>query len=152
MYLHINSYVIYNNKQIRWSLQWRCKFNKARSTFILKIIKSIHQRCSIKKPRKTLFLRPVNFLKSYSNRTPFFRSSRPEVEVFEKFTGKHLCQCLFFAGCNFISKEALAQLLSCEFCKILRTTFLQNTASGCFWIMEVKIEYQLVFSIDIGAD
>ena len=38
-----------------------------------------------------------------------------------KFTGKHLCQSLFFnkvAGqaCNFIKKETLAQVFSCEFC------------------------------------
>ena len=42
---------------------------------------------------------------------------------FAKFTGKHLCQSLFFnkvAGlaCNFIKKEALAQVFSCEFCEI----------------------------------
>ena len=46
---------------------------------------------------------------------------------FAKFTGKYLCQSLFFnkvAGlgpeaCNFIKKETLTQVLSCEFCKIL---------------------------------
>ena len=41
---------------------------------------------------------------------------------FTKFTGKHLCQSLFFnkvAGeaCNFIKKETLAQVFSCEFCE-----------------------------------
>ena len=58
------------------------------------------------------------------------RSSRPEVlckkgvlRNFTKFTGKHLRQSLFFnkvAGqaCNFIKKETLAQVFSCEFCEI----------------------------------
>ena len=70
------------------------------------------------------------------------RSSRPEVFCkkgvlgnFAKFTGKHLCQSLFFnkvAGlrpatllkkklwhtCNFIKKDTLAQVFSCEFCEI----------------------------------
>ena len=32
-------------------------------------------------------------------------------------------------ACNFITKEILAKVFSCEFCKIL----LQNTSSGCFW-------------------
>ena len=47
---------------------------------------------------------------------------------FAKFTGKHLCQSLFFnkaAGgvCNFIKKEALAQEFSCEFCEISKNNF-----------------------------
>ena len=47
---------------------------------------------------------------------------------FTKFTGKHLCQSLFFnkvagAACNFIKKETLAQVFSCEFCQISRITF-----------------------------
>ena len=42
---------------------------------------------------------------------------------FTKFTGKHLCQSLLFykigglEACNFIKKETMAQVLSCEFCK-----------------------------------
>ena len=50
-----------------------------------------------------------------------WRSSRPEVfcekgllRKFAKFTGKHLCQSLFFnkvAGPNFIKKETLAQVV-----------------------------------------
>ena len=59
------------------------------------------------------------------------RSSCPEMfckkgvlRNFTKFTGKHLCQSFSFnkaAGpeaCNFIKKETLAQVLSCEFCEI----------------------------------
>ena len=56
------------------------------------------------------------------------RSSRPEefckkdvLRNFAKFTGKRLCQNLFFnklAAYNFIKKEALAQVFSCEFCEI----------------------------------
>ena len=47
---------------------------------------------------------------------------------FAKFTGKHLCQSLFFnqvAGgtCNLIKKETLAQVFSCEFCEIFKNTF-----------------------------
>ena len=42
-----------------------------------------------------------------------------------KFTGKHLCQSLFFnkvAG-NFLKNETLAQLFSCEFSKIFENIF-----------------------------
>ena len=47
---------------------------------------------------------------------------------FSKFTEKHLCQSLFFnkdagAADNFIKKETLAQVFSCEFCKIFKNTF-----------------------------
>ena len=60
---------------------------------------------------------------------------------FAKFTGKHLCQSLFFnkvAGlrpaillkkklCNFIKKETLTQLFSYEFCEICKTILLHRT-------------------------
>ena len=53
---------------------------------------------------------------------------------FTKFTGKHLRQSLLFnKGCNFIKKETLAQVFSCEFCEIskhtLFTEHLWTTAS-----------------------
>ena len=60
------------------------------------------------------------------------------LRTFAKFTRKHLCQCLFFnkvAGlaCNFIKKETLAQVFSCEFCEISKNIFstehLETTAS-----------------------
>ena len=38
-------------------------------------------------------------------------------------------------ACNFIEKETLAQVFSCEFCEISKNTFfLQNTSGGCFCI------------------
>ena len=50
---------------------------------------------------------------------------------FTKFLGKHLSQSLFFnkvAGLrpqayNFIKKESLPQVFSCEFCKISKNTY-----------------------------
>ena len=67
------------------------------------------------------------------------RSSRPEVfckrgvlRNFTKFTGKHLCQSLFFnkvAGLRpaTLLKKTLAQVFSCEYCEIYKNTFLQRT-------------------------
>ena len=63
------------------------------------------------------------------------RSSHSEVfckndvlRNFPKFIGKHLCQSLIFnkvadQACNFIKNETLAQVFSCEFCKISKSTF-----------------------------
>ena len=61
------------------------------------------------------------------------RSSRPEVlckkgvlRNFRKFTGKHQCQSVIFnkvAGHNFIKKETLALVFSCEFCEIFKNAF-----------------------------
>ena len=48
---------------------------------------------------------------------------------FAKFTGKQLCQSIFLnkvAGqkaCNFIEKETLAQVFSCEFTEVSKNTF-----------------------------
>ena len=71
-----------------------------------------------------------------------FRSSHQRWSIikgvlrnFAKFTGKHLCKSLFLLqpqACNFIKKETLAQVFSCEFCEISKNTFftehLQTTA------------------------
>ena len=45
---------------------------------------------------------------------------------FTKLTGKQLFQSLFFSvpeACNFIKKETLAEVFSCEFCEISKNTF-----------------------------
>ena len=60
---------------------------------------------------------------------------------FAKFAGKHLCQSLIFnkvvgvslffnflisfqpQACNFVKKETLAQVFSCEFCEICKNLF-----------------------------
>ena len=50
-----------------------------------------------------------------------------------KFTGKHLCQSLFFnkvAGmrpATLLKKETLAQVFSCEFCEISKNTLFYRT-------------------------
>ena len=50
-----------------------------------------------------------------------------------KFTGKHLCQSLFFnkvAGlrsATFVKKETLAQVFSCEFCESSKNIFSYRT-------------------------
>ena len=80
--------------------------------------------------------RPVHhYIPTIHNR----RSSCPEVffkkgvlRNFAKFTGEHLCQSLFFnkvagGACNFIKKETLAQVFSCEFCEISKNTFFHRT-------------------------
>ena len=49
---------------------------------------------------------------------------------------------MFLKPCNFIKKETLAQLLSCQYREIYKNTFLQNTYSGCFCnLIIVKIAY-----------
>ena len=67
----------------------------------LNIHRGRHYRCSIKK----------GVLRNFAN-----------------FTGKHLCKSLLFkklAGlaCHFIEKVTLAQVFSCEYCEICKSTF-----------------------------
>ena len=88
----------------------------------------------------------------------FPRSSRPEVfckkgvlRNFEKFTGKHLCQSLFFnkvAGLRlfFIKKETLAQVFSCEFLDISKNTFYCRTppmTASLFRLIYIRYKYLL---------
>ena len=63
------------------------------------------------------------------------RCSVGALRNFTKFTGKHLCQSLFFKACNFIKKETLTQVFSCEFWEISKNTFLHRTVTfgDCFW-------------------
>ena len=71
------------------------------------------------------------------------RSSRPELlckkgilKNFAKFIGKHLCQSHLFnkitglrslSLLNFIKKETLAQVFSCEFCEIFKNNNFYRT-------------------------
>ena len=74
------------------------------------------------------------------------RSSRPKVfckkgvlRNFLKFTGKHLCQNLFFNKVvililiNFIKNQTLAQVFSCEFCEISKNAFFYRTPPGDYF-------------------
>ena len=78
-----------------------------------------------------------------------FRSSCPEVfskkgvpKNYLKFTGKHLCQSLLCCrpqACNFIKKEILTQVFSCEFCEIFKNIFYRTPPAAASEI------YQIVF-------
>ena len=69
----------------------------------------------------------------------YCKSSRPDVfcekgvlRNYAKFTGKHVCQSLFFnkvagGACNFLKKETLTHVFSCEFCEISKNTFFYRT-------------------------
>ena len=72
----------------------------------------------------------------YSNTSYDFQKQPPEVfckkgvlKNFTKVTGKHLFQSLFFKSqaCNFIKKETLALVFSCEFCEISKNTYFYST-------------------------
>ena len=73
---------------------------------------------------------------------------------FTKFTGKHLCQSLFF---NKVASLRPAVLLKTRlwhrcfhvnFVKFQRTPSLQNISGGCFWIKIIWFRfYQLDLSI-----
>ena len=68
--------------------------------------RSSHQRCSIKKG---------------------------VLKYFTKFTRKQLCQSVFFwKSCrpqtsNFLKRDTLAQVFSCEFCEFFKNTFFYRT-------------------------
>ena len=81
-------------------VRWKCikLLGRTVNTNLLFVVadnRSSHQRCSIKK----------GVLRNFAN-----------------FTGKNLCQSLFFNK-GFNKKETLAQVFSCEFCEISETTF-----------------------------
>ena len=81
-----------------------CEYPCVSKWGLLPSVRNIHRRCSVRK-----------------------RS----VRNFPKFTGKHLCQGLFSIKLqalahNFINKETLAQVFSCEVCEISKSTFFRE--------------------------
>ena len=81
----------------------------------------------------------ISDTKSKEYKAGRYRSSRPEVfskkgvlRYFTKFTGKHLCQSVFFnkvAGLRpaTLFKKTLAQVFSCEFSEISKNNFSYRT-------------------------
>ena len=70
----------------------------------------------------------------------FLQKQPPKVflELSQNSQEKQLCQCLFFnkvAGlaCNFIKKETLAQVFSCEFWEISKNNFLHRKNLWNIW-------------------
>ena len=70
---------------------------------------------------------------SSNNRSSHQRCSVKNCVVrnFAKFTGKYLCQSLFFN----IKKETLAQVFSCEFCEISNNTFFTEHLRATAFVM-----------------
>ena len=87
----------------------------------------------------------LDFLKARSSRSEMFCGT---FKNFAKFTRKHLCRSLYFnkvvlQACYFIKKETLAQLFSCESCKIFKNSFfIKKIFDSSFWIsMRYSIDF-----------
>ena len=68
--------------------------------------------------------------------------------VLNLFTGKHQCQSQpADSACNFIKKETLAQVFSCEFCVISKkTVFYRTPPGGCFRIFCLVVSWKITWS------
>ena len=74
----------------------------------------------------------IFILKRIQRQPPEMFYKKGVLRTSAKFTGKHLCQSLVFTAT--LLKKTLAQVFSCEFCKISKSIFftehLRWTASG----------------------
>ena len=88
--------------------------------------------------RITLKLQKSDVTRSYHSLPTVIQKQPPDLfykkgvlKNFAKFTGTHLCLSLFLV--KPLKKETLAQVFSCEFCEIFKSTFftehLRATAS-----------------------
>ena len=90
-----------------------------------------------------------------------FRSSHWRCSVkkhvlknFIKFTGKHLCQCLFLKAeslffpkiCNFIEKETPAQVFFVNFAKFSKHLLFYRTLTDCFQIFKLAVYFLDILS------
>ena len=97
----------------------------------------IHSRFILILLDTTFIYNPRKGTRSSHRRCP---TGKGVLRNFAKFTGKDLCQSLFFnkatdlRPATLLKKEALAQVVSCEFCEISKNTFFterpQAAASG----------------------
>ena len=101
----------------------------------------LHFLCSVM--IKALYIQVLKSFPIIVNSTNF-RSNRPEVfskkGVLKNFAKSQENTCarvsflikLLFQGCNLIKKDALTQMFSCEFCKIVKPWKLLNIAKPFF--------------------
>ena len=79
----------------------------------------------------------AKWINLFQKQSPDIFCKKGVLRNFAKFTGKHLYQSLQPKACNFIKKETLAQMFSCEFCEIFKNTFfakyLRTSASISLW-------------------
>ena len=110
---------------------------------------------------------PLNHRPTHSSR-PDMYCKKGVLKHFAKWTGKHLQQSLFFNKVcrlevyNFFKKDTLAQMFSCEFCKIFKNTFfiwkkrlqyrcfivnLANILAKTFFIEQLRVTASLISKI-----
>ena len=58
---------------------------------------------------------------------------KDDLTNFAKFTRKYLHQCCNAQACNFVKKETLAQVFSCEFCQICKNNFFYRIPLGDYF-------------------
>ena len=100
-----------------------------------------------------IFIKYSNSLHKFLVKQPLHMFYKIGVLVFSKFTREHLYWGLFFnKTSDFIKKEALAQVLSCEFCKIFKNTFFTEICCQiifCFFQIAKRRKMWLIKSIVI---
>ena len=75
----------------------------------------------------------VVVVQRYSVKKVFFKISQNSQEN----TCVRISFSIKLQACYFIEKETLTQVFSCEFCEILKNTFLLNTSDGCFCFFKI---------------
>ena len=126
-------------------LRWSFLQNSQQLLAVNNFHEKLHLRCStgfwiriwLKSYKSNVIIKFMCFLLEFAAFIYF--CTAPEVfykkgvhRNFTKFTGKHLCQSIFFnkvAGhCNFIKMKLWHRCFPMNFAKFLRTPFLQNTS------------------------
>ena len=140
-------------EKIKWYLGYKLRILGTNG--LSQMTKGMHFFKKWNKSVKTKIITCLNkFQRRHDSFTYISRSSHRRCSVkrgvlrnFMKFTGKYLCLRFFF---NFIKKQSLAQMFSCDSCKISNKPLLQNTSRRMlllFWqnnSLYVKI-FLLVF-------
>ena len=123
--IHVNA-IHFKHKYIKHSYKILLTVNNYWKAFHLKSFREflLHLWVPLRRTHSEVFL---NFFSQNSQENTCTR-----VSFFDKVEGLRPATLL---KKRLGYKCFLVDLDTCEFCEILRTTFLQNTSSACFWLL-----------------
>ena len=122
----LNLINIGNNRDVFGTLSNICE--NAPSCMFYKVLGTLLNKNRIRMPLEVVLLSSLSTISTFCVNFPIYRSSHRSCPIknfvlknFAKFTGKYAG--VSFSACNFIKKETLAQVFSCEFWERFKNPF-----------------------------
>ena len=90
---------------------------------------NLSQKCNLQRPTLQVKEQKQSFAFRWKNRK--FRKLHRKTSVFESLSNK----VAGLSACNSVTKRLQYRFFPAKFTKFLKTSFLQNSYNGCFWVL-----------------